>query len=304
MANISAEMVKQLRELTGMGMMECKKALEENQGDKEKAIVWLRERGMARAAKKADRVAAEGCVEVAVSADKTAGILLEVNCQTDFVGNGAEFRQLTKEAAELALKNKCNTVAELLGSKLSSGLSIENRLIELSGKSGEKMEIRRMTVLKSSNGTVSGYSHMGGKIGTLVVLDGAKGADAENLGKDVAMHVAASSPRYLTEAQIDQTEMAQEREIARKKLEEEGKKADMIDKILVGQMKKFAKEVCLVDQPFVKDPNVTVSKHVENTNKAAKLAGFARFALGEGIEKSKASFAEEVAQQAAQASRN
>jgi elongation factor Ts len=295
-------MVKDLREKTGMGMMECKKALEENGGDMEKAIVWLRERGMSRAAKKADKIAAEGVVEVYVSPDRAAGVLLEVNCQTDFVAKNEDFVKIAKEAAEAALKTKASTVQELAQAKITGG-TVHDRLVELAAKIGEKMELRRLKVVQTTNGVVAGYSHMGGRIGTLVVLEGAKGDDVETLGKDIAMHVAAASPRYLTEAEIDQSELDTEREIARKKLEEEGKKPDMIDKILVGQMKKFAKEVCLVDQPFVKDQNVTVSKHVENSKKGLKLAGFARFALGEGIEKKVENFAEEVAAQAAAAAK-
>jgi elongation factor Ts len=295
-------MVKDLREKTGMGMMECKKALEENGGDMEKAIVWLRERGMSRAAKKADKIAAEGVVEVYVSPDRAAGVLLEVNCQTDFVAKNEDFVKIAKEAAEAALKTKASTVQELAQAKITGG-TVQDRLVELAAKIGEKMELRRLKVVQTANGVVAGYSHMGGRIGTLVVLEGAKGDDVETLGKDIAMHVAAASPRYLTEIEIDQSELDTEREIARKKLEEEGKKPDMIEKILVGQMKKFAKEVCLVDQPFVKDQNVTVSKHVENTKKGLKLAGFARFALGEGIEKKVENFAEEVAAQAAAAAK-
>lgn len=299
---ITASMVKDLREKTGMGMMECKKALEENAGDMEKAIVWLRERGMSRAAKKADKIAAEGVVEVYITPDRSAGVLLEVNCQTDFVAKNEEFAQIAKEAAEAALKTKASSVEELANTKVGSA-TVAERLVELAAKIGEKMELRRLKIVHSSNGVVSGYSHMGGRIGTLVVLEGAKGDNVDALGKDLAMHIAASSPRYLTESEIDAAELETEREIARKKLEEEGKKADMIEKILVGQMKKFAKEVCLVDQPFVKDPNVTVAKHVENTHKGLKLAAFARFALGEGIEKKTENFAEEVAAQAAAAAK-
>ena len=297
---ITAGMVKDLREKTGMGMMECKKALEENGGDMEKAIVWLRERGMSRAAKKADKIAAEGVVEVYISPDHSSAVLLEVNCQTDFVAKNEDFVNIAKLAAEAALKTKSKSVDELANAKIQGG-TVQERLVELAAKIGEKMELRRLKVLHTSNGVIAGYSHMGGRIGTLVVLEGGTGAEVEVLGKDLAMHVAAAAPRYLVETEIDKAELETEREIARKKLEEEGKKADMIEKILVGQMKKFAKEVCLVDQAFIKDPNVTVAKHVENTKTGVKLAGFARFALGEGIEKKAENFAEEVAAQAAAA---
>lgn len=293
---ITAGMVKDLREKTGQGMMECKKALEESSGDMEKAIVWLRERGMARAAKKADRVAAEGMVEVYVNPEANAGVLVEVNCETDFVSKNDDFRKLAADVAQLALKTKAKTVEELLSAKLD-GTTVQTAFQELFAKIGEKMELRRVQVFTATNGVVSGYSHMGGKIGTLVVLEGATGPDVQTLGKDLAMHVAAANPRYLSESQVNASELDQEREIARKRLEEEGKPAEMIDKILVGQMKKFYKEVCLVEQAFIKDPNTTVQKHVEAAKKGLKLAAFARFQLGEGLEKKKEDFAAEVAAQ-------
>lgn len=294
---ISASMVKELREKTGVGMMECKKALEENAGDMEKSILWLRERGMSRAAKKADRVAAEGLIQVELSADKKSGVLVELNCETDFVSKNEDFMKFLKETAAIALSKKIGSADELLTAKMANGADVKTNLTEMIAKIGENMTLRRVQVLSTSNGVVSGYTHMGGKIGTLVVLEGATGADVEDLGKDLAMHVAAAAPRYLVESEVNATELEQERDLARKKLQEEGKPADMIEKILVGQMKKFFKEVCLVEQPFIKDPGVSVTKHIENTKKGAKLVAFSRFQLGEGIEKKKENFAEEVAAQ-------
>jgi elongation factor Ts len=297
MAAISAGMVKDLREKTGVGMMECKKALEENGGDMEKAILWLRERGMSRAAKKADRVAAEGVVAVLVSPQQDAGVLLEVNCETDFVAKNEDFVRLVNAAAEVALKNKIESVDTLLGAQVGAS-ALKDQLTELISKIGEKMEVRRVKqVVAPANGLVAGYSHMGGRIGTLVVLEGAKGDDVTQLGKDIAMHIAASSPRFLTEKEVDANELEQERVLAKKKLEEEGKPADMIEKILVGQMKKFFKEVCLVEQAFVKNPDLSVQKHVDATKKGVKIVQFARFGLGDGIEKKKEDFAAEVAAQ-------
>jgi len=292
---ITATQVKDLREKTGVGMMECKKALEESKGDMEKAIVWLRERGMSRAAKKADRVASEGIVEVYISEDQNSGVLLEVNCETDFVSKNEEFQALVRDAAALALKNRTKSIAEVESLKLATGKTVKERVTELIAKIGENMQLRRVSVMTSTNGTVSGYSHMGGRIGTLVVLDGKKGAEITTLGKDLAMHVAAASPRYLNSTEVNADELAQEREIARKKLIEEKKPEAMIEKILDGQMKKFFKEVCLVEQSFVKDPDTQIAKLVEKTGGGAKLAGFTRFALGEGIEKKKEDFAAEVA---------
>jgi elongation factor Ts len=290
-------MVKELREKTGVGMMECKKALEENTGDMEKAILWLRERGMSRAAKKADRVAAEGMIQVQVSADQKSGVLVELNCETDFVSKNEDFSGFVQEVANIALAKKMSNVEELLTAKMKNGSDVKGNLTELIAKIGENMNLRRVQVLSTSNGVVSGYTHMGGKIGTLVVLEGATGADVENLGKDLAMHVAAAAPRFMMESDVNAAELEQERELARKKLAEEGKPADMIEKILVGQMKKFFKEVCFIEQAFIKDPGVSVLKHVENTKKGLKVASFARFHLGEGIEKKIENFADEVAAQ-------
>lgn len=295
--SVSASMVKELREKTGVGMMECKKALVENSGDLDKSILWLRERGMSRAAKKADRVTAEGMIQVQVAADKKSGVLLELNCETDFVSQNEDFVAFIKEASNIALTKKIGSADELLTAKMKNGSDVKNNLTELIAKIGENMSVRRVQVLSTSNGVVTGYSHMGGKIGTLVVLEGATGADVEELGRDLAMHIAAAAPKYLVESDVNKVELEQERELARKKLEEEGKPAEMIEKILIGQMKKFYKEVCFVEQAFVKDPNVSVTKHVENTKKGLKIASFARFHLGEGIEKKKENFADEVAAQ-------
>jgi elongation factor Ts len=293
---ITAAMVKELREKTGVGMMECKKALAEVEGDMEKAVVWLREHGMARAAKKEGRVAAEGLVEVFVNPEQTAGVLVELNCETDFVSKNEEFRALAHDIAKLAYQHKAKDHEELLGLKIGAQ-TVKETLTELIAKIGENMNLRRVKVLHATNGVVTGYSHMGGRIGTLVVLEGATGADVVEIGKDLAMHVAAAAPRYLVETEVNAEELNQEREIARKRLEEEGKPAELVEKILVGQMKKFYKEVCLIEQAFVKDPNVTVQKHVDSTKKGLKIASFGRFQLGEGIEKKKEDFAAEVAAQ-------
>lgn len=295
MTAISASQVKDLREKTGMGMMECKKALEENGGDFDKSIVWLRERGMSRAAKKADRVAAEGIVEVYINDDQNAGVALEVNCETDFASKNENFRSFAHDAAILALKNRATSVEELGTQKFATGKTVQDTLTDLIQKIGENMRLRRVSIQSSSNGTVAGYTHMGGKIGTLVVLEGKKGAETTTLGKDIAMHVAAAFPRYLNSDQVNKGELEQEREIARKKLVEEKKPEAMIEKILDGQMKKFFKEVCLVEQAFVKNQDEQIGKLVEKNG--VKLTAFTRFQLGEGIEKRQEDFAAEVAAQ-------
>ena len=292
---ISAGQVKDLREKTGVGMMECKKALEENAGDLEKAIVWLRERGMSRAAKKADRVAAEGVVEIFVNDDQNIGVALELNCETDFVSKNPDFCKFAKDTAALAMKNNVTSVEALAGNKMADGKTVQDHLSELIQRIGENMKLRRVTIATSKNGTVAGYTHMGGKIGTLVVLEGKKGEETATVAKDIAMHVAAAFPRYLNAEQVNAAELEQERQIARKKLVEEKRPEAMIEKILDGQMKKFYKEVCLVEQSFVKDPDTTIAKLVEKNG--VTLGNFVRFQLGEGIEKKTEDFAAEVAAQ-------
>jgi elongation factor Ts len=295
---ITATQVKELREKTGVGMMECKKALEENSGNMEKAILWLRERGMSRAAKKADRVAAEGIVEVYVNDDQNAAAVVELNCETDFVSKNDDFRKLAHECALLALKNNLTSADDLLAAKLPTGATVKHTLTEMIAKIGENMNVRRCTVVKAPNGLIAGYTHMGGKIGTLVALEGGTKNEAlTTLGKDIAMHVAAAAPRYMASTEVDKGELEQERDLARKKLIEEKKPEAMIEKILEGQMKKFFKEVCLVDQAFVKDPDMNVATLVQKQGGGAKLVKFVRYHLGEGIEKKSTDFAAEVAAQ-------
>lgn len=294
--SISASQVKELREKTGVGMMECKSALQETAGDIEKAIIYLRERGLSRAAKKAGRTAAEGMVEVHVSDDNNSGVLVELNCETDFVSKNEEFQKFANDVARIALDKKAKTVDEILGADLG-GKTVQDTLTAMIAKIGENMNLRRVQVLTVTNGVVAGYTHMGGKIGTLVAIEGATGNDAAVVGKDVAMHIAAAAPKALNRDGVDKGELDLEQDIARKKLIEEGKPENMIDKIILGQMNKFYKEVCLLEQGFVKEPNSSVEKYVADTAGGAKIAAYARFQLGEGIEKKKENFAEEVAAQ-------
>lgn len=294
---ISASMVKDLREKTGVGMMECKKALEENTGDIEKAIVWLRERGMSRAAKKADRIAAEGMVHFLIGDKGNSAVLLEVNCETDFVSKNEEFRNFVAETAKLALNSNINDIDALASMKMASGTTVDETIKGLIQKIGENMKLRRVQTISAQDAEIAGYAHMGGKIGTLAVLEGATGPAIKEVAKDIAMHIAAAFPRYLNRTEVDATELNQERDIARKKLVEEKKPEAMIDKILEGQMNKFYKEVCLVEQAFVKDPEISITKLLEKTDKNLKLTKFLRFQLGEGIEKKQENFAAEVAAQ-------
>lgn len=295
--NISASQVKELREKTGVGMMECKKALEENAGDLEKSILWLRERGMSRAAKKADRVAAEGLVEVLVNEDANAGVVLEVNCETDFVSKNDDFKKLTKDLAAICLKKQINDVDVLAQEKLESGKTVSETISQLIQTIGENMKLRRVGYFSTTNGCIAGYVHMGGKIGSLIVLEGQKSPETIHLAKDIAMHIAAANPRYLSNESVKKDELLQERELERKKLLEEKKPEAMIEKILEGKMRKFYQEVCLLDQVFVKDPDTTIANLVKKAGANLKATAFARFQLGEGIEKKSEDFAAEVAAQ-------
>jgi len=292
---ISAGMVKDLRERTGAGMMECKKVLEEAGGDMEKAIVLLRERGMSRAAKKAGRTAAEGLVEVMVSGDGSYGVVLEVNCETDFAAKNEDFVGFVKTAAKVALDKKAPSIEALAELNGPNGRSMGQNLTDLIAKVGENMQLRRLQLVTTKNGIVGSYNHMGGKICTLVAIEGDKSAKAAELAKDIAMHAAAAAPRYLNPAQVDPAELEQEKAIARKRLAEEGKPADMVEKILVGQINKFYKEVCLLEQVYVKDSALTITKLLKNSGMPVELSTFTRFQLGEGIEKKQTDFAAEVA---------
>ena len=291
---ITASQVKELREKTGVGMMECKKALQENDGDQEKAILWLRERGMSRAAKKSGRVTAEGLVKILVSDDASKGVALEVNCETDFVSKNEDFLAFVDEAAKLALDNNSSSVEELSAVKMGE-TTVGNKLTSLISTIGENLQLRRVRVAQAEKGLVAGYTHMGGRIGALVVLDGADGDSLQELGSDLAMHAAAAAPRYLKSADVDATELEQEKELSRKKLLEQGKPENLIEKILMGQMNKFYKEICFLEQAFVKDPNYSITKLVKEKGKGAQLTDYIRYQLGEGIEKRKEHFADEVA---------
>lgn len=292
---ISAAQVKELRDKTGVGMMECKKALSESGGDMEKAVLFLREHGMARAQKKAGRVTTEGLVEICISDDQSTGVLVEVNCETDFVSKNEDFQKYVKEVAQLALKNKTPSIEELGSIKMADSHTISENISSLIAKIGENLQLRRVAVLSAKPGLVSGYSHMGGKIGTMVAIQCSDKSKVQELAKDLAMHVAATSPRYLNSSDVDTTELEQEKVLARKKLLEEGKPENMVDKIVAGQMNKFFKEICLVEQPFVKDPKVTVKELLTKAGSDVKIVDFKRFQLGEGIEKRADDFADEVA---------
>jgi elongation factor Ts len=289
--SISATQVKELRERTGSGMMECKKALVDAGGDMEAAVEILRKAGLAKADKKAGRVAAEGLIIIELSADRKRAAVVEVNCETDFVAKKEEFQDFANKVAQRVLKSGPATLESLLEMPLEDGgVSVDEARKELIAKLGENMNVRRFTLVET-NGTLGAYLH-GTRIGVLVEM---KGGD-EDLAKDIAMHVAASRPVCVNESEVSAEMIDKEREIFAAQAEQSGKPADIIAKMVEGRIKKFLAEVTLVGQPFVKDPDTTVSKLLSKAG--ATVLGFQRMELGEGIEKKTENFAEEVMAQA------
>lgn len=290
MADISAKLVKELRDMTGVGMMDAKRALVEVNGDMDAAVDHLREKGMAKAAKKNDRVAAEGLANVATDGNFAA--IVEVNSETDFVSKNEMFQDLVKNIAIEMAKNKPATMEEALAIKTDKG-TIESELIEATTVIGEKISFRRYEVVeKADNAAFGSYLHMGGRIAVLTVLDG---TTDEEVAKDVAMHVAAINPRYVNDTQIPQEELDHEKAILSEQALNEGKPANIVEKMVVGRLNKFKAEISLVDQPFVKDPDMTVGKYV--ASKGATVRSFTRFEVGEGIEKREDNFVDEVMSQ-------
>ncbi len=290
MAQITAALVKELRERTGAGMMDCKKALTAVEGDMDKAIDFLREKGLAAAAKKASRVAAEGVVASYVSEDGKVGVIVEVNCETDFVAKTDNFKALVNAiAAHIAATNPADMDA-LMASEIE-GKTVSALVTESIAKIGENISVRRFARYEVPEGVVAAYIHGGGKIGVLVNM---QGGSAE-LGKDVAMHIAAANPSYLNREQVPASELEHEKEVLSEQARNEGKPEKIIEKMVIGRIQKFYKEVCLLDQEFVKDPDQTIAKLLKANN--AEVAEFARFQLGEGIEKKQEDFAAEVMSQ-------
>lgn len=289
---VTATLVKELREKTGAGMMDCKKVLTETDGDMEKAIELLRERGITKAAKKTDRVAAEGIVAAYVTEDGKVGSVVEVNSETDFVGKNEEFRSFVADVAEQIAKENPANVEELLNQKSmkDSTKTVQEVLTGKIATIGENITIRRFERFES-NGLVEKYIHGDGKIGVLVELEN---GDSE-LAKDICMQIAASKPEFLDRESVPVERVEKEMEILKVQAMNEGKPAEIAEKMVQGRIGKFYAEICLVEQPFVKDPDMKVSKLVES--KGAKVVRFARFEKGEGIEKKEENFVEEVMNQ-------
>lgn len=289
---INAQMVKELREKTGAGMMDCKKALQETDGDIEKAIDHLREKGISKAGKKAGRTAAEGTAHIEM--DNNTAVLLEVNCETDFVTKNDQFKQFVTELGKHLIKQKPENVEDALQQKLhGEGETVETYIKSTVATIGENISLRRFAIFnKTDNDAFGAYLHMGGSIGVLTLLEG---TTDETVAKDVAMHIAAVNPRYVSRDDVDETEVNHEREVLKTQALNEGKPEKIVEKMVEGRLGKFFEEICLLEQNFVKDPDLKVKNFVED--KGATVQSFVRYEVGEGIEKHEENFADEVMSQ-------
>lgn len=289
MAQISAKQVKELRDMTGVGMMDAKRALVEVEGNMDAAVDYLREKGMARAAKKADRIAAEGLASVAV--DGNTAVAVEINAETDFVAKNDKFQALVKEITALILENKPADLEAALELSTDDG-TLSDKITNATTVIGEKISLRRFTLLeKTDSQTFGSYIHQGGRIVALTLLEGAD----EETAKEVAMHVAAINPKYVSREEVPADVIEHEKKVLSEQALNEGKPANIVEKMIVGRLNKFLGEISLNDQAFVKDPDVTVSKYVSSKN--GSVLSFVRFEVGEGIEKRQENFAEEVMSQ-------
>jgi elongation factor Ts len=284
--NITADAVRQLRERTGAGMMECKKALVETKGDLDAAAELMRKQGLAKADKKSARVAAEGVIVIELTTDARAAAMVEINCETDFVARGEDFRAFAKDVGEAALKARAADVAALLETRLPSGKSVEDRRRELIAKIGENISVRRAALLTAPQ-HLGAYVH-GTRIGALVAL---KGGSAE-LARDLAMHVSWSNPRYLSAKQVPAEVVARERDILTEQARSEGKPPEIVTKMVEGRLRKALNEITLTGQAFVKDPDVSIEKLLKGAG--AEVVAFERFEVGAGIEKKTDDFVADV----------
>ena len=310
MANITSQMVKELREMTQAGMMDCKKALVEADGDMDKAVEWLREKGLAAAAKKAGRIAAEGVVASYITENASVGVIVEVNCETDFVAKTDNFINFSKNVAKhVALANPAD-VDELMNQKFvdDESKTITDLVSDATVSIGEKISIRRFARYETDKGAVESYIHMGGKIGVLLLVenDNAESIATETFKTfyhDVALQIAAAKPSYVKKEEVPAENLAKEREILRAQALNEGKPEKIVDKMVDGRIQKYYKEVCLIEQPFVKDGDKSIAQLTAEVAKEIganiNIVSFERFERGEGIEKRKDNFAEEIAAQMA-----
>ncbi|MEE0517473.1 MAG: translation elongation factor Ts [Anaerovoracaceae bacterium] len=299
---ITAAMVKELREMTGAGMMDCKKVLVETDGDIDKAVELLREKGLAKAAKKAGRIAAEGLVKVAFSADNKAAAIVEVNSETDFVAKNEEFVEFVDKLADLALTAESDDIEAFKAMAYEGEGTVLDALNSKIAKIGENMNVRRFHKMATDGVVYTGYIHGGGKIGVVVgIKTDASEDEIAVCAKDVAMQVASMNPKFVDETQVDQAWLESEKEIAKQQLLNEGKPEAMLERIIPGKVKAILKEVCLVDQKFVKNGDMTVAQYVDSVakeiGKPMQVVEMVRYEVGEGIEKKEEDFAAEVAAQ-------
>ncbi|WP_345238863.1 translation elongation factor Ts [Pontibacillus salipaludis] len=289
---VTAKQVKELREQTGAGMMDCKKALTETDGDMEKAVEWLREKGMSKAAKKADRIAAEGSASIEV--DGNTAVIFELNAETDFVTKNDQFKAMLSELGKHLVKQQPATVEAALEQPLhGEGETLQDYITSQVAKIGEKISLRRFAIVtKGDNDAFGAYTHMGGRIGVLSVLEG---TTDETVAKDVAMHAAAVNPRYVTRDEVPEEEVNAEREVLKKEALNEGKPEHIVEKMVEGRLNKFYEGIVFTEQAFVKDPDQKVKQYV--SEKGASIKGFVRYEVGEGMEKKEENFAEEVMNQ-------
>ena len=302
MANISAQLVKELREMTGAKMMDCKKALVETEGNIEKAVEFLREKGLADAAKKSGRVAAEGVVKTYISDDKKTGTVLEFNCETDFVALNEEFVAFADKLAKMVAETSVATVEDLLNEKFDGDSTTSESLKALIAKLGENMSVRRFTKFSVEKGLVKSYIHGGGRIGVLVEVACEKDSEVlDEVAKEVCMQIAAANPLFLSKDDVDTESMEKEKEIYRVQALNEGKPENIVEKMVIGRIQKYFKEVCLLEQLWVKDGDKSINKFLEEKSKEVgspiTVTRFVRYERGEGIEVEKVDFAEEVARQ-------
>ena len=286
---ITSEMIKKLRDQTGAGMMDCKRALESTKGDMNAAIEYLRKKGAAVAAKRADRSAKEGAIVTRVSSDGKIGVIVEVNCETDFVARSDDFTGFAGAVAQAIEKAKPANIEGVAGLQTQSGKKVSELQNDLLAKVGEKIEVKRFAIYQVESGSVGSYTHLGSKIGVLVEFTGLEGADAAGgAGRDVAMQVAAMNPMVVSREQLDKTIVDREMEIYATQAKNEGKPAQIVEKIATGRLEKFYQEVCLVEQIFIKDSGKTIKEYLQETStKAGKpvtVKRFVRFHLGEEVQ--------------------
>ena len=286
---MSASLVKELRELTGAGMLDCKKALEACNGNIDDAIAWLREKGISKAAKKADRIAAEGLADILIEGNKA--VIVEVNSETDFVAKNQEFKDLVKAILKAIIENEPKTNEDVLN-LVVDGETVNDLIVNKTAKIGEKLSLRRFEILtKNDDEHFGSYIHMGGKIAALTIVKGA----SEDVAKDVSMQAAAMKPLYLNPSDVPADVLDNEKNVLKEQAINEGKPADIAEKMVEGRIKKYYKEICLAEQPFIKNGDISVKDYVKNNG--GEIVSMVRYEVGEGLEKRNDNFAEEVMNQ-------